>query len=163
MFGNTTRIPSEITAGTVTDPFNELKQEAGERKIVLVGHGIQNEIRIMDQLGFSLETLPVAAIVDAASVAAGLLGSFRSLKHLLMTLCIPARDNLLHCAGNDARYTLQVLLALSQLQYPAHVQRLETLARQDSPLPPSWSKKEESANDWADHLQIDASLPLGDD
>jgi hypothetical protein len=56
-------------------------------------------------------------------------------------LSIPARLDLLHCAGNDAHYTLQAFLALLQSRYPDNTHRLENLARQELRSLPSRNAK----------------------
>ena len=127
-----------------------------------LGHSIHNEIHNLDHLGIAFEDLPVAGIVDNHRLAFDILGHLPCLKVLLTMLRIPARLDLLHCAGNDAHNALQILLALLQIQYPAGAIRLERLARQEPPVPLSWSAKEID-DDWADHLQVDGGslLPEG--
>ena len=155
LFGNTTRISHEIVERTIVDFFDDVIREDPQREIILVSHGIHNEIRILDDLGVGLEALPITGILDTCNLAVDILGFPSSLEHLLTALRIPARMDLLHCAGNDAHYTLQVLLALLNSQYEDKSGRLEKLARQPSPLP---SRIEEPGDDWADYLQLDACL-----
>ena len=156
LFGNTTRLSSEIVEKTIVDFFSDLIRQDHQHEIILVSHGIHNEIRIMDDLGISLEALPITGLIDTCYLAVDVLGFSGSLEHLLTVLRIPARLDLLHCAGNDAHYTLQALLALLDCQYNDKSGRLGSLARQASPLP---SRGEKPDEDWADYLQFDGCLP----
>ena len=114
MFGDTIRILPEVLSRTIIENLNELNRDNTQRKIILIGHGIHNELRILDDLGVSLEELPVTGIVDTCDLACDVLGTKARLEQLLVLLSIPARFDLLHCAGNDAYYTLQCFLALLQ-------------------------------------------------
>jgi hypothetical protein len=154
MFGNTIRISPEILPRTIIENFSELDNDDAQRKVILIGHGLHNGLRILDDLGVSLEDLPVTGIVDTCDLACDVLGAMASLEQLLVLLSIPARLDLLHCASNDAHYTLQAFLALLQLRYPDSTYRLDRLARQELRSPPTDNVKCES-NDWADHLDID--------
>lgn len=154
MFGNTTRLSPELMKSTVIENLNGVYLEDPDREIILVGHNIFSEIRTMDDLGISLEALPVTAIIDTCHLASEILGFSGSLGHLLTTLRIPMQPDLLHCAGKDAHHALQAMLALLRTQCPEDLRRLEKLARQELPQPPSWSEREEATDDWADHLQV---------
>lgn len=155
LFGDSTRLSPELIERTIVGFFDDLIHDDPQCNIVLVSHGIRNEIRIMDDLGVSIEALPVTGIIDTCCMAADILGFSGSLEDLLTTLRVPARMDMLHCAGNDAHYTLQALLALLDSQYKDKTRQLEKLAKQASPS--QW-KEEEEEGDWADYLQFDACL-----
>lgn len=159
MFGNTTRFSPHILGKTIVQHLYNLRREDPRREIILVSHGIMNDIRILDDIGVSLEALPVTGIIDTCSLADEIFGSSGSLKSLLTKLRIPTRPNLLHCAGNDAHYTLQALLALLQARYHDNFGQLERLARQESPLPECCFANK-TKDDWADHLELDTCLAL---
>ncbi|KAL7942489.1 hypothetical protein V8C42DRAFT_146179 [Trichoderma barbatum] len=82
-----------------------------DRNIVLVGHGLRNELHAMEALGFQFQT-SVPLGLDTLRLAnefyeiwAGSLGD------LLSSLQCPYDK--LHCAGNDANFTLRALLLLA--------------------------------------------------
>lgn len=90
MFGNTTSLSSEIIARTMSGIFEELACLDHNRKIVLVAHSAHNEARNMEDLGFSIDGLPIAGIADTAQLATKVLGcQTSSLECLLRTLSIP--------------------------------------------------------------------------
>lgn len=157
LFGNSTRLSLELLGRTIVEFFSELNHEDPQREIIFVSHGTTNEIRILDDIGVSLEALPITGIVDMYYLARHILGLSCSLECLLTMLRIPARLDLLHCAGNDAHYTLQALLALLQTQYSDNFGQLERLARQTSPLQPC-CLAEMMNEDRADHLELDTCL-----
>jgi hypothetical protein len=69
MFGNTIRIWPESLSRTIIEIFSEFNKDDMQRKIILIGHGIHNELRILDDLGVFLEDLPVTGVVDACDLA----------------------------------------------------------------------------------------------
>ena len=159
MFGNTPRLSPEIIGRTIVDLFDELHREDPRSEIILVSHGVTNEIRILDDVGVPFDALGVKGIIDIHYIAHDVLGFSTSLESLLKLLRIPVRPQLLHCAGNDAQYTLQSLLAFLQAQFHDSFGQLEELARQENPLQPCcFAKKEEQEEDWPDHLGLDACL-----
>ena len=163
LFGETVRISSELLSRTIVESFSEVKQENKQCKIILVCHGILNELRILDDLGIYVESLQVTGMIDTNDLAFNVLGARTPLEHLLVVLSIPARLNWLHCAGNDAHYTMQVLLALLQITYAEGASKLEALARPKLAALPNRDVKEEADDDWADNFQLDAcQLPSED-
>jgi hypothetical protein len=159
MFGNTTRLYPQIMGKTLVELFRELNHEDSQREIILVSHGTTSEIRVLDEIGVPLETLPVTGIINTCCLAGDALGSSGTLWSLITTLRFPARRDLLHCAGNDAHYALQVLLALLQTRYFDNFEQLERLARQEPPLQPCYFAKKTS-DDWTDHPELDANMSL---
>lgn len=113
------------------------------RNIVLVGHQLYIELDTMSSLGIRAEAFGhVVGMLDTEKVARNLLGlnAYPSLRDLLLTFYCPYSR--LHNAGNDATFTLRILLmmaaklgqmsALSSLENQ-RVARLEEIAR--APLP----------------------------
>jgi DNA polymerase III epsilon subunit-like protein len=80
------------------------------RKVVFVGHGVMNDLRALKALGFQFPTR-LSTALDTSQIAHEVLGSWTgSLRELLKELKCPY--NGLHCAGNDANFTLKALLLL---------------------------------------------------
>lgn len=129
MFGDSTRLSLELRERTIVDFLTALHQDDPNREIVLISHNVVSEIRVLDAFGLPLEALPIAGILDTCRLALEVLGSKGSLGSLLTTLRIPFPPDLLHCAGNDAHYVLQALLALIQARYGDRFGRLERLSR----------------------------------
>ncbi|KAL7893697.1 hypothetical protein HDV63DRAFT_386197 [Trichoderma sp. SZMC 28014] len=86
------------------------------RKIVLVGHAISNELRVLQHFNFDLRT-SIIGIFDTMIIASEAIpsSSLCSLGHLLKKLHCPFSD--LHSAGNDAHFTLRCLLLLATKSY----------------------------------------------
>lgn len=61
LFGNTTRRSLEILGRTISDFVTELADRDSECKIILAGHSLLHDIQILDDIGISIETLPVAS------------------------------------------------------------------------------------------------------
>lgn len=81
-----------------------------DRIVVIVGHGILNELQALQALGFEFER-PPSGTLDTSRVANEVLECFGgSLGDLLSMLGCPF--NRLHVAGNDANFTLRALLLL---------------------------------------------------
>ena len=86
----------------------------GDRKFFLVGHGIDMEVNIMRIFGINLKGNPsLLGILDTGRIAREVIGLSSSLESLLRLLNCPYEDEDLHNAGNDAHYTLRVLLMLA--------------------------------------------------
>ncbi|KAK4952417.1 hypothetical protein LTR10_009223 [Elasticomyces elasticus] len=145
MFGNTTRIDKPQLAATIKAELNipddAKDQLESQRRIVLVGHGLHNEQLILERHGIKLGDMDaVVGILDTSQYGMG-----GSLETLLDRLSLPLPRNRngiadsLHCAGNDAHFTLRALLALLNLQHQegtgrgGDVEILDRLAR--APLP----------------------------
>ncbi|KAK3659484.1 hypothetical protein LTR56_001374 [Elasticomyces elasticus] len=143
MFGDTTRIDKPQLAATIKAELNipdgQLK---AQRRIVLVGHGLHNEQLILERHGIKLGDMDaVIGILDPSQYGMG-----GSLETLLRRLSLPLPRNRngmadsLHCAGNDAHFTLRALLALLYLQHQegtgrgGDVEILDRLARAPLPL-----------------------------
>jgi len=83
----------------------------GKRKVVLVGHGVMSDVSALKALGFQFPTR-LLALLDTAQVAKEISNCWSgSLGDLLRELGCP--HSKLHCAGNDANYTLKALLLLA--------------------------------------------------
>lgn len=80
------------------------------RKLVLVGHEIQSDLRVLRHLGFDESS--VIGIIDTQKIACEVLSTEpRTLGNFLTEFEYPSRN--LHCAGNDAHFTLRLLLLLT--------------------------------------------------
>lgn len=104
------------------------------RNIVLVGHGLHNELNIMDALGFrpgnhakiiaTMDTELLANQVEGWKQKTNLKSLIRSLELVPKFFHIPGASPRLrrfHNAGNDAAYTLEALLLLSVKWHAAAV------------------------------------------
>lgn len=82
------------------------------RNILLVGHGIRNELRILKGLGFDFQGLGISGCLDTFRITSEVLPYFAlTLGELLKELDCP--HDKLHNAGNDATFTLRALLLLA--------------------------------------------------
>jgi hypothetical protein len=109
------------------------------RNILLVGHGIRLELRILKGLGFNFQGLGISGCLDTFQITSKVLPYFTlTLGELLKKLDYP--HNKLHNAGNNETFTLRALLLLtvrsqgnyntSATQPLAHLQSIASL-----PLP----------------------------
>lgn len=100
------------------------------RKIVLVGHGVQAEMAVLTALGFDFQP-SIIAILDTSYISFELEISPCSLGRLLNVLECPISNSRLHNAGNDANFTLRALILLAIKAYK--MQELNTLlTREDN-------------------------------
>jgi hypothetical protein len=84
------------------------------RKIVLVGHGIANEIHILRQLGVNLELSPViVGVFDTSLLARDIMGQATKCRLVDVARRFDMDASNFHNAGNDANYTLRILLMLA--------------------------------------------------
>jgi hypothetical protein len=78
---------------------------------VLVGHGITADLHVLQALGFQFPAL-LSSVLDTSRVANEVFEIWAgSLRDLLLAL--QCSFNRLHCAGNDANFTLRALLLLA--------------------------------------------------
>ncbi|KAK3641883.1 hypothetical protein LTR56_000041 [Elasticomyces elasticus] len=151
MFGDTTRVVEALPAAIIKDalhiPQSSSYPDIDGRKIVLVGHAIHNELRIMEGHGINIDDLPtVIGTLDTPRT----FGRGISLEDLLVSLGLPLPRNSVgtavsfHNAGNDAHYTLRALLALlykrHQPDSPA-ADCLEILNQMATAPLPAWPPK----------------------
>ncbi|KAL3428264.1 QDE-2-interacting protein [Phlyctema vagabunda] len=91
------------------------------RDIIIVGHSVRSDLEILQRLGVEVrDVAPVLAIVDTHFIARSLSRNDGfapakgfSLGSLLTELGCPFKKSDLHNAGNDATFTLHLLLKLS--------------------------------------------------
>ncbi|KAM6487210.1 hypothetical protein HDV62DRAFT_349305 [Trichoderma sp. SZMC 28011] len=99
-----------------------------DRKVLLVGHDIRHEIRILRQLKFDFSRFDITGSIDTFRIAQQILPYFSlSLGELLTELQCP--HNWLHNGGNDAHFTLRALLLLAERSCPGHVGINNNLSR----------------------------------
>ena len=86
------------------------------RNIILVGHDLRNDLRVLQLLGSNLHT-SIRGILDTLRIASRILPDIPiRLSSILNELQCPFQN--LHTAGNDAYFTLRVLLLLAIKDYP---------------------------------------------
>lgn len=117
-----------------------------------MGHGISNELLALRDLQIALEELPIQGVVDTCDIAKEVPGYRGSLSKLLTMLDIPHREHSLHCAGNDAHYTLQLVLALVEAKSGQCCACLSKLTRQPARSPQAGDGGETTRLDWVEHL-----------
>jgi hypothetical protein len=144
-------IPDPLTQGATTT----------YRRVILVGHGVANETRCLEELGLPLDAFPTCTVVgtvDSCIFATRVTKQHLSLEQLIDVVGIPlyrsfGRAVRLHCAGNDANYTLRALLALLEIKTrdsdSALLEVLGRTAREDIPAaaPDLDRRSESSSND----------------
>jgi hypothetical protein len=143
---------------SIPDP---LTKGATYRRVILVGHGVATETRCLEELGLPLDGFPtVVGIVDTCIFATRVTKQHLSLEQLIDVVGIPLHRNVdfggadhLHCAGNDANYTLRALLALLDIETRDSdsglaLEVLGRIAREDIPkTAPGLEKRSESSSD----------------
>ncbi|KAK0978695.1 hypothetical protein LTR54_015844 [Friedmanniomyces endolithicus] len=159
LFGDVTRIDVPQLGATIRQVCHVTDVDGMDRRMVLVGHGINNELSHMAAHGVRLEDLPgVVGTIDTGQLSKVVLGQAGTLERLLTSLEIPLTRNRhgfadsLHCAGNDAHYTLRALLLLLHTQSSptsgGSIDLLEQMAR--APLPERAVATKN--DDWDAHL-----------
>lgn len=135
-FARTVRTHAEHLPGIIASFFADLLAMT-RAQIVLVCHNLQSEFRILDDLGVFLEDLHVTGVLDTFEVArlAGLPAK-GTLRDMLDERGIPWRSGSLHCAGNDACYTLKLVLGYLQTWFGDPLGRLDEVVRGVVPEPP---------------------------
>ena len=143
---------------SIPDP---LTKGATYRRVILVGHGVATETRCLEELGLPLDAFPtVVGIVDTCIFATKVTKQHLSLEQLIDVVGIPLHRNVdfgganhLHCAGNDANYTLRALLALLEIETrnsdsALALEVLGRIAREDIPkAAPGLHERSESSSD----------------
>jgi len=143
---------------SIPDP---LTRGATYRRVILVGHGVATETRCLEELGLPLDAFPtVVGIVDTCTFATRVTKQHLSLEQLIDVVGIPLHRNVdfggavhLHCAGNDANYTLRALLALLEIETrdsdsDLALEVLGRIAREDIPeVAPGLDGRSEGSSD----------------
>lgn len=113
IFGATREIKSSDIASTLEALVPR------SRNVVLVAHGSCNELAVLERINFDTET-SIVGVLDTFELSKSVLPSLqgRSLEKILQALGIPYHG--LHCAGNDANFTLRVLLHLGVRGYSVY-------------------------------------------
>lgn len=134
----------------LSDLKERLKKLLGKSfPIILIVHGGHREVTILQKLDIDLN--PIFTI-DTTKAARYPLQAFYdyTLKKLLQDFGIPFTNKQLHVAGNDAHFTLRVVLMIAVtdvrrelVEVPTWVPVFEAIAR--TPLPPMPLKQAEKA------------------
>jgi hypothetical protein len=100
------------------------------RNIVFVGHGIINDLQALQALGFQFPAL-LSGVLDTFQVANEVFQFWAgSLGDLLLSL--GCSFNRLHCAGNDANFTLRALLLLAAQGFTSQQQQRDQTGDYDT-------------------------------
>lgn len=141
-FGETVRTHGELLPGIIHSFFAELCDRT-HGQIVLVCHNLQSELRILDDLGVALEDLHITGVLDTYEVGRLAGVSVKgSLRDMLEERRIPWRQGSLHCAGNDACYTMKLVLGYLQEWFGDPFGRLKVLVGGTVPEHPHWKSRE---------------------
>lgn len=122
-------IISECFGNPVPKTGDADTKEQPNRKVIFVGHDIVSDIKFLRTVGYDVYTLPTLFdMVDTALMYRALRREMntRSLGVILTDMGITGWN--LHNAGNDAVYTLQVMIAMAikYLERPNH-KKIESL------------------------------------
>lgn len=139
LFGKTTQI-------SCSDIVPKIKSHIPETKpTILVGHGISQDLQVLQNLHFDLPK-SVIGIIDTAVITSQVYScrTFWSLRTVLEEL--QCAYNNLHSAGNDAHFTLRCLLLLASRsvkstvdltpKYQTRLKELEEIGHSEIPKPP---------------------------
>jgi hypothetical protein len=123
LFGESKRIVPEDMRALLERAFRITDENGEARRIIVVGHGIKNELCSMKAIGIDLtnriEFPSIVGMLDTVTISQPAISTghkFRFPKRLINIserLEIPC--HCLHVAGNDAHFTLKVLLMLAPL------------------------------------------------
>jgi hypothetical protein len=113
LFGESTNV-TQAEAVTILKRLFYLDKGPSEevRNIILVGHGVAWEVRVMLGLKIDLRKADdVIQIIDTNKLAVDVLGRTKRLKDVVSDLGMSGAN--FHNAGNDANYSLRAMLLLS--------------------------------------------------
>ncbi|POS85532.1 hypothetical protein EPUL_002624 [Erysiphe pulchra] len=133
-------------------------KEQANRKVVFVGHDIVSDIKFLRTVGYDVYTLPTLFdMVDTALMYRALRREMntRSLGVILTDMGITGWN--LHNAGNDAVYTLQVMIAMA-VKYLEERQNHKKTESSGNPEKTS-SSTLEKADAWSSSDESDGGLP----
>ena len=121
-FGITEAISVYDIADRVRQALKVSDDNSEFRKIVVVGHEVECEIRTLDSLRLCSHDLEeVVSVLDTTLIAKEVFpsrgGRSMSLLNLCSELGVPCHKDDHHLAGNDANFTLRVLLLLVARSY----------------------------------------------
>ncbi|KAF2449728.1 hypothetical protein P171DRAFT_440195 [Karstenula rhodostoma CBS 690.94] len=145
-------------------PCNNVAADA--RPIVVVAHSIPEDLHSLTKVGFEItQAAPVAAFMDTQKIARELFWKeSRSKNSSLKDLCalVGFRPVNLHDCGNDAAYTLVVLLSLASRILGDHtrgnveelIQAALMSAKTARRKIKEMEQEERVVGDWADNLDV---------
>ena len=165
LFGPNYQVSSDELRMKVRQTLNNYDPATScARKVILVGHSIWSDVKTMEELGISIQDYPnVVGVIDTLSLAWETLGQGPSVGRALLLMNIPFIESSLHCAGNDAYYTMQLLAALLHTQYKSSpdssldlLARLSAIAQNRMPLERTQEVSEEQ-----EAKKLDALMETG--
>ncbi|CAF9930024.1 MAG: hypothetical protein ALECFALPRED_004502 [Alectoria fallacina] len=113
-FGQSEWISKQDVVSVLKECFNPSRSPylSGTCRVVLVGHDIAADMKYLNELGFDVARMTIDCI-DTSDIykASRRDGRQSALSTLLLQCGIPAKH--LHNAGNDASYTLRVMVAIA--------------------------------------------------
>jgi hypothetical protein len=150
----------DVVSSNLSTP-DPLTKGATYRRVIPVGHGVATETRYLEELCLPLDAFPtVVGVVDTCIFATRVTKQHLFLEQLIDVVGIPLHRSLhfggavhLHCAGNDANYTLRALLALLEIETrdsdsALALEVLGGIAREDIPkAAPGLDERSESSSD----------------
>ena len=160
-FGECTPVSEHNIEDVLIEFFRRIALQTSRgtpHNIILVGQEISHELRIMASPGMDIsEIVPLAGIIDTASVSKLMLGERNSLFQLCKKLGIlsEAYRHWFHNAGNDANLTMRAVLMLAAKGIdqssvePAGLQatqRLRAIAMEA--IPPALTPPQAKTQDW---------------
>jgi hypothetical protein len=138
LWGEVTRTTVELLPRYIRSDFEEFTMPDCKREVILVCHGLENDMRTLDDLGIPFEDLSITGLLDTHTLAQEVLGFPCGLEKLLGYLNIHVTPHSLHSAGNDAHYTLQALFGLMQRKYDSQLAGIDKLVRSRAPKIRHW-------------------------
>jgi len=166
LFGETTRIATHMLA-TVLRELLAFDHKECLDGIILVGHGLwAAEIHQLDKYGVSIESFPsIVGTLDTSRLCVR--GRGGRLCDIINAYNIPYRRGSIHCAGNDAHYTLQLMLAsmlerLNPFEIPdgSWIWMDVILELINRPLPAACPRSRHKEDDWQQHMNGDLDTAL---
>jgi hypothetical protein len=106
------------------------------RQVILVGHDIRNELRVLNLLGFDFSAFSITTLDTQTLCRGEFAGQAVTLRRLLLALGCPFIK--LHRGGNDTNFTLKAVLLLAirncvESEFKGRVAVMQKIAL--SPLP----------------------------
>ncbi|KAG4421998.1 hypothetical protein IFR04_004857 [Cadophora malorum] len=123
LFGESETVYRRNLVDFLRDALAQRSVDGSPQRVVLVGVGTLNELKILKDLGIDLQEksfFAIEGILDLNAITKTLELPFRnrpSLLRILKHLEIFFREEYLHDSGNDAHFTLRALLMLAAIAF----------------------------------------------